>query len=250
MRTSPLRARPEALTPDPAPGAGLARRLLVGALAATIAWTSPAQAADTLEIGVLRDEDIHVVQKLLYPKAGRSEMGAHIGLMPFDAYVTTPNVQLSYARHMNERFAFSMVVGGGYGLKTGTYRTLESPTYGVAPYAYRYLGSVLAGVEYAPIYAKLNLDGARIVHFDVYGTLKAGVSLEQSVLPDATIGAAPTLSPGIGARFFVGDRSALHVAFRDDLLLQRRALTQSTELKQNANVTVGFTVLTAAPERR
>src|SRR5690606_11705268 len=121
-------------------------------------------AAETVDIGVLRNEDITVVQHLLYPKTRRTEFGVHLGYVGFDAYVKSPNVQLSFARHLDEQLAISVVAGGGYGFKTSAYRELESPTYGVAPYAYRYLGSVLAGVEYAPVYAKLNLDGARIVH--------------------------------------------------------------------------------------
>lgn len=219
------------------------------ALAAGLLLGAPATAAETIELGVLRNEDIHVVQKILHPKEKRSEVGVHLGYMAFDAYVKSPNVQVSYARHLSETLAVSVIAGGGYGFKTRAYKQLESPAFGVAPYAYRYLGSVLAGVEYAPIYAKLNLDGARVLHFDVYGTLRAGFSVEQSVLPDGTLAFGPTLSPGIGARVFTGPRTALHVAFRDDLLIERRPLTQSTDFKQNANVTVGLTFLTAAPGR-
>lgn len=214
-------------------------------------WSAtPADAAETVDIGVLRNEDITVVQQLLYPKTRRSEFGVHLGYVGFDAYVKSPNVQLSYARHFDEQLAFSVLAGGGYGFKTAAYRELETPTYGVAPYAYRYIGSVLAGVEYAPIYAKLNLDGARVIHFDVYGALRGGVSVEQSVLPDGSMVFAPTLSPAVGARLYLSPSTAMHVAFRDDLMLQSRPLTQTTVFKQNANVTVGFTLFSARPERR
>lgn len=224
------------------------RRL--ASLLAGLLFAAPALAAETVDIGVLRNEDINVVQGLLYPKNDRSEFGLHLGYMAFDAYVKTPNVQVSYAKHFNETFALSFIGGAGYGFKTAAYRELLSPTYGVAPYAYRYLGSFLGGIEYAPIYAKLNLNGARVIHFDVYGTLRAGLTVEQSVLPDGTLAFGPTLSPGIGTRLFMGQGTALHVAFRDDLLIERRSLTQSTEFKQNANVTVGLTFLSAVPERR
>ena len=223
-------------------------RSLATALAMALAAPA-AQAQDPLELGVIRNDDIHVVQKLMYPKDDRTEFGVHLGVMPFDPYLTTPNAQISFNKHFNELTSFSLVAGGGYGFKTGVYRTLESPTYGVAPYAYRYLASLLAGVEWSPIYAKMNINGAKVFHFDIYGALRAGGSLEQSVLPDGGLGFGPTLSPGIGSRVFVGENTSLRVELRDDLLLERRAITQSWEFKQNANVTVGLTFLSAVKDR-
>jgi outer membrane beta-barrel protein len=215
------------------------------------AWSLPlaAQAQDPLELGVIRNDDIHVVQKMMYPKTDRTEFGVHVGIMPFDAYLMTPNAQFSLNIHSSERLSISVVAGGGYGLKTGTYRELESPTYGVAAYAFRYLGSALGGIEYAPIYAKMNLNGAKVLHFDIYGAARGGLSIEQSVLPDAGMTLAPTLSPGIGSRIFVGKNTTVRVELRDDLLLERRSITQSTHLKQNANVLVGLTFLSKVPER-
>lgn len=225
------------------------RLALASLLAAALGAAAPARATETVDIGLIRDADITVVQKLLYPKDDRTELGLHLGVMPFDAYLTTPNAQLSFVKHLSESAAFSLMAGGGWGFKTGVYRKLESPAYGVAPYAYRYLGSVLAGLEWSPIYAKANWGGGRIVHFDVYFPLRAGLSVESSVIPDGGLGFAPTLSPGIGGRFFLGDKSALKVELRDDLLLEYRQLTESFEFKQNANVTVGLVLLSPAKTR-
>lgn len=211
---------------------------------------SAALAQETLDIGVIRDDEIAVVQKNLYPKTKRSEIGVHAGVMPFDAYLTTPNGQVSVDLHQSDRFGVSILAGGGYGLKTGTYRELESITFGVAPYAFRYLGSALAGVEWSPIYAKMSWDGARVVHFDVYGVARGGVSIESSVIPGGGLAFAPTLSPGIGTRFFVSPKTALRVEMRDDLLLEWREITSSLEFKQNAGVTAGVSFFSASKERR
>jgi outer membrane beta-barrel protein len=224
-------------------------RLLIASLTAVLLLCSrPAVAQDTVDIGVIRDEDITVVQKLLYPKAGRAEIGLHAGVMPFDAYLTTPNAQLSYVQHLSERLAVSIVGGGGWGFKTAVYRKLESPTIGVAPYAYRYLGSGLGGIEWSPVYAKLNWNGGRVLHFDVYLAVRGGVSVESSVIPSGGIAIAPTVSPGLGGRFFLSRGAALKIELRDDLLLERRALTDSTEFKQNANVTLGLVLLSGKKE--
>lgn len=210
---------------------------------------SPASAQETLELGVLTDEDVTVVQRILYPKGGRMELGAHLGLMPFDAFLVTPNLQLSVDLHQSDRVAVSVLGGVGYGLQNGTSRTLGSPTYGVTPYAQRYLASALVGMQWAPIYAKLNWSGARVVHFDVYGTARAGVTVQQSIIPDGSIGVGPTVSPGIGTRFFLGPNTALRVELRDDVLLERRKLTDSWAIKQNAGITVGITMLSKVEER-
>jgi outer membrane beta-barrel protein len=209
----------------------------------TTLTTREAAAADTVDIGIIREQDIAVVQKLLYPKDNRSEVGVHLGVMPFDAYLTTPNAQLSYEQHLSERLGVSVLAGGGWGFKTQVYRTLESPAFGVAPYAYRYLGSALGGVQWSPVYGKLNWNGGRISHFDIYGALRAGVSIESSVIPTGGMAFAPTLSPGIGARVFLGDNTALRFELRDDLLLEYRSLLQAFAFKQNADVTLGLTFL-------
>lgn len=204
-----------------------------------------ASAQDAVDIGVIREEDITVVQKLLYPKDGRTEVGVHVGVMPFDAYLTTPNAQLSFTQHLSERTALSVIGGAGYGFKTPVYRKLESPAFGVAPYAYRYLGSVLGGLEYSPVYAKLNWNGRRVVHFDVYGAVRGGLTVESSVIPTGGLAFAPTASPGIGTRVFLGRATALRLELRDDLLIEYRPLTESVEFKQNANVTLGLLVMSA-----
>ncbi len=217
-------------------------------LTTLFAWSASAQ--ETLDIGVIRDDEIAVVQKLMYPKTKRTEVGVHAGVMPFDAYLTTPNAQLSVDLHQSDKIAISIVGGGGYGVKSGTYRELESITYGVAPYAFRYLGSALGGVQWAPIYAKLSWDGAHVIHFDVYGAARGGVSIESSVIPGGGLAFAPTISPGLGTRFYLGPKTALRVELRDDVLFEWREVTSSLELKQNANITAGFSFFSASKERR
>ena len=230
---------------------GVPMHRYLGAITLSLcALASNANAQETVDIGVIKNSERRVVQKLLYPKEGRTELGVHLGVMPFDAYLVTPNLQFSFDMHLSESLSVSTIVGGGYGLKNATYAELESPTYGVAPDAYRYLSSILAGVQYAPIYAKMNLNGARVVHYDVYGTARGGITLEQSVIPSGGIAVAPTVSLGIGTRFFWGDKYAIRVELRDDCMIERRKLTASTHFKQNANITVGFTMLSPVKGKR
>lgn len=217
--------------------------LLTGLLTA-----GPALAQETVDVGVLKNEDIAVVQKLLYSKEERTEFGAYVGWMPFDAYTTTPMAGIHVARHLSETLGFGVQLGGGYSLKNSAYRELEGPAYGVSPDAYRYLGSVMLDAQYSPIYAKMSWQGNNVLHHDIYGLLGVGLTVEQAMLPDNSMAFAPTLGPGIGARIYLSDKSMLKVQLRDDLLLEQRqktADTQGTFLKQNVSITVGYSGLGA-----
>ena len=207
------------------------------ALPATAAW-----AQDPVDVGVVTQSDILVVQKLLYPKRGVTEISGNFGVMPFDAYTITPTLQVGLDFHTSESFSWGAVIGVGYGVKTGTYRELETQ-YGVAPYAFRYLGSLLAGVAWAPIYAKANIDGAQVVHFDIYLAGRAGATVEQSLIPEGGVPVAPTLSPAIGNRIFLGKGLGLRLELRDDILLQPRKLTENLKLKQNVLLLIGVSAL-------
>lgn len=222
---------------------------VVGAVAATAAG-SPAFAQDeelkTVDIGVVQDSDINVVQKLLFPKTKRSELGFHLGWMPFDAFTTTPVGAISFGGHMSETLGWEAGVGGGYGLKNATMKKLEGPAYAVAPDAYRYLASAWGGIQWAPIYAKMNWLGRKVIHHDVYGTATAGATMEQAILPDNALAFAPTLGIGVGMRFFVSDRTTVRVQLKDDILAEFRTKTSDTQglfIKQNAAITAGITLL-------
>lgn len=211
------------------------------AAAALLSLSTPALAQEVVDVGVLKNRDISVVQDVLFPKAGRLEIGGHLGWMPFDPLVTAPNAQISIDKHFTNQLALSVLIGGGYGFKTLKYTQLEGPAYGIAPYAFGYLASALIGVEWAPVYAKMNFGGAKVVHYDVYGTLRGGATLERSIIPGGGITGAPTVSVGVGGRFWAKDNLAVRLELRDDLMVEYRKLTTDWNFKQNAGITLGVT---------
>jgi len=199
-----------------------------------------AQEVTPLDLGLLRNSEVSVVQKLAYSKEKRSEIGVTVGVMPFDVYTWAPMANGTFTLHRTETFGFEGSLGGGYGLKTGTYRELEGPAYGIAPEAYRFLGRAGLAVEWSPIYAKMNWKGSRIFHHDVYGVLGLNASLEQSVLPDGSLAVAPGVTAGVGARIFRGPHTAIRVELRDDVILEQRDLTSTMAVKQNVWVAAGL----------
>ena len=221
------------------------KKLLCTAFAALLGAT-PAFAQNAVDVGVIKSEDVKIVQKLLYPKADRLEYGAHLGVMPFDAYTLTPTFAATIAKHFREDMGVEATLMGGYGFKSSTYKELESPPYGVAPDAYGFLGSVMADFQWSPIYAKMNVAGKRIYHHDVFFTAGLGGTLERAIQPDASTTVSPTLGASIGFRVFTGKDLAVRVQLRDDLLIQKRvktADTQGTFLKQNVTLLIGVSKL-------
>ncbi len=218
---------------------------LSAALAAALI-PAAAHAQETIDVGVLKDRDIQVVQKLLYPKAGRTELGVHAGWMPFDAFTNTPLLTVAGAKHLSESTAVELALSGGYGFKNAAMRTLEGPAYGIVPDAYRFLGAAVADVQWSPIYAKMNWKGRRVFHHDVYGLAGLGLTAEQAFMPDHALALAPTGSVGVGLRVFNHKGHAVRVQLRDDVLLQKRVKTADSQpfyVKQNAAISVGYSLM-------
>jgi outer membrane beta-barrel protein len=209
---------------------------------------SQAAQAQAIDIGVIKNSDMSVVQKLLYPKQGKTELGGHFGLMPFDPFTITPKIEGSYGMHMSELLSWHVALGGGYGLKNGSYRRLEGPAYGITPDAYRYLASLSADVHYSPVYAKLSWGGGQVYHHDLYGLAGATLSVEQAFMPDKDMAYSPGIAVGVGARVFLEEGRALRIQLRDDFMLQTRDKTIETQgayLQQNATLSIGYVMLQA-----
>ena len=210
----------------------------------SLCWITSAEAQETIDVGALQNKDFKVVQKQLYDKQNLREVAVHAGIMPFDAFSVTPKLDITYANYMSDTMAWELSVGAGYGLKNSNYKQLEGPAYGIEPDVYRYLTSVVGDVQWAPIYAKMAMNGQNIFHYDVYGIGGGGLTVEQSFLPDKDLSFAPTVTMGIGSRIFLSNGSTLRVQLRDDFLLQSRAKTvdkQGLYLKQNITLSVGYT---------
>lgn len=219
-------------------------------LAIALAVPSQALAQETIDLGVLKNSDIKVVQKALYPKEGRTELAIHLGWMPFDAFSSTPIGAVSWGSFLSDTLSWEVALGGGYGLKTSSFKELEGPMYGVAPDAYRYLAGLSADLQFAPIYAKMNVAGAKIVHYDVYLLGGAGLSaMDSMVLPDLELAMAPGLALGVGSRFFISKDAAIRVQLKDDLLFELHTpTTGGVHFRQALSVTVGYSMLSKVKE--
>lgn len=204
---------------------------------------APALAQETVDLGTLRDEEIQVVQKLLYPKEDHVEIAMSLGVVAFDPFMVAPKAQFAGGYHLSETMSVEGQLGLGYGIGNATYRELDSPAYGVRPEAYRYLGSLTGGITWSPIYAKMNWMGQRVIHHDVYIPAVAGLTVEQLAWGEKYFAFAPTVGVGIGTRVFRTEGGALRVEIRDDILVENRKQSNTIRVKQNVGIHVGYTIL-------
>lgn len=227
------------------------RKLLASAvLSTTMSQAALAQdtGGETVDLGVLQDAELHVVQKMLFTKEGKTEVSASAGLVPFDPYTTAPKVELTFGKHLSEALSWGVQLGLGYGLKSRAYRELDSAAYGKVPEAYRYLGSITAGVQLSPIYAKMAWQGERIFHHDIYIPVVAGLTVERLAEPQLaqntleSFAFGPTVGAGIGARVFLPSGNMLRIEGRDDIVVQRRQASDSWRVKQNFGIYVGLSL--------
>ena len=213
---------------------------------------SLALAADPVDVGVIKNSDIKVVQRVLYTKDGKLELGAGLGVMPFDGLTTAPLLALSGTTNFSETVGLEVQLAGGYGLPTERWLWLDS--FGVDVEAYRYLSSVQADIQWSPIYAKMNLFGRKILHHEVYLLAGAGLTIEQSLIPDDSTGGfplalAPTIPIGVGTRVWIGDNLVLRGELRDSMMIERRKMSQTTAFKQNAAIMIGVGIYTGGSSK-
>ncbi len=229
-------------------------RTLLSCTGASLLLSSPvwaqddASTASPVDLGVLQDGELHVVQKMLYSKEGKTEVSLTAGLVPFDPYTTAPKAQLTFGRHLSEALGWEIQLGLGWGLKSRTYRELDSAAYGKVPEAYRYLASLTAGVQLSPIYAKMAWQGERIFHHDIYIPVVAGLTFERLVEPQLAANPfeanawGPTVGAGLGARVFLPSGQMIRIEARDDVVFQRRPASDTWRVKQNFGIHVGISL--------
>ena len=160
----------------------------------------------------------------------------------------SPPAPLSGTKHFSDTLGVEVQLGGGYGLKTARYKLLESPTYGVAVEAYRYLASAEADLQWTPIYAKMNLFGKRILHHEYYVLAGAGVTLEESVFPGTDFTIAPTIPIGVGTRIWAGKTSPCARTSATTSWSSPAAVPGTTAFKQNVALTLGVGLFSKGSE--
>ncbi|MFM7203041.1 MAG: outer membrane beta-barrel domain-containing protein [Myxococcota bacterium] len=193
---------------------------------------SPVEAAEgprpDQTLGVLRPGELAAVQKPLYPRSGRLELGVNTALIPNDAYVLGAMMGVQATWHLSPEWGAELSLGLGRGWDTYASRALQ--VQGVRVDAYSPVMQTSLDVVWTPIYAKLNLLGWRVVHFDVAGVAGGGLFLAERTIFNDTVAAEgsprynlpASLNLGLLHRYYMtvlGRPWALRLEVRDHLTL-------------------------------
>ncbi len=204
--------------------------LCSAAIATSAARAGPRGPAPEEELGVLADRDLAAVQRPIFSTSGKLEVTVQAVTIPTDPYVLSVHGSAIGTWYFTERLAIEALVGFGNGRETDQSTRLQALGIRVDTYTPRFISSV--NVQWTPIYAKLNLLGVRIVHFDTSLTAGAGAFVARRTIyndveptPDAERFNNPaSIDVGINQRYFLraaGQMLALRIDARDYLYVQQ-----------------------------
>lgn len=199
------------------------------------------------EVGILKNQDVRVVQKNLYAKKGRHEFGFLLSTQPWDAYTAGFMLGFNSTLNPSERLGFELALQGGYGFGNGHYRDVTflgnsagGTLTGLGTDAVRQLFGGGANLVFSPIYAKLAWGTRKVIHFDVNFVLGFHAFLAQRLEADEGFAAVIGPTAGLGLKFFLSPKVALKIDLRDNIALERRAYTGKFTARNNFQFGLGL----------
>lgn len=159
------------------------RVFLTGSAAFFLASTASAEPLPGNDIGILKNEEVQVVQHALYEKAGAFAVGFQLGAVGGDPYYHAISQGVHGSYFLSESLGLTLSIDNYLGMPSQEAERLS--TYGgvtVDGFAPRL--SATAGAEWAPIYGKFNLMGQGVVHYDTYLSGGLGLYLAQRTIFD------------------------------------------------------------------
>ncbi len=189
------------------------------------------------------DERIRPVSGRMFAKDGRHELSPTLGLSIGDAFFSKYMAGLRYAYHFSEEWSVGL---------NGMYAAVSSPSGAVTrcdssgqncelptredlartPGDMGFVGSL--DVSWAPLYGKISLLAQKVLHFDTYGIVGAGV-VQSKIAPvgSSTVETSmqPALHLGVGQRYFLSKNTTLRLEIRDVIYqLEVQGKTSATEM--------------------
>ncbi len=194
------------------------------------------------EVGVLKNEDVQVVQRILYPHKGRTELGFHLGGHFFDPYVVGVIGGFDMTHFFKETGGLHIQICGGYGGSNQHHQDLTSNIFSDVGYtlgndARRLLAGVTVAAELIPAYAKYNFFGKRVFHNDLYILLGGTVYLGQGILTNSRDASQLRIVPGpmfgVGFRVFTGPKVNISIDIRNNISFEGRAFSKTLGVRNN-----------------
>lgn len=199
------------------------------------------------EVGMLRNEDVRVVQKNLFVKKGYHEVGFLLSTTPLDTYVAGLMLGADITLNATERIGVNFLVQGGYGWGNGHWQdvTFLGNSAGgnltsLGADAARNLFGGGISLVWSPIYGKFAWGTRGVVHFDIYAILGGHGYLTQLVDAGGGLSGLGGPTAGIGVKFQMNQTAALKIDFRDNISIEQRTYTGRIKARSSWQIGVGI----------
>jgi len=159
------------------------------------------------------DGEIEVVQNRQFSKKNRVSLAANFGTVSADPFLTVYSTSAGLSYHLTETFAVTgiykkfLVSNSGYNddLAKGVIITTNGG--GATANTNRPNAFYGGEIAWSPLYGKISLSGASIVHYDAHLLLGAGIT-------DTETGKDFTPSIGFGPQFYLSNNLAVRLDYR------------------------------------
>ncbi len=171
-----------------------------------------------------KNTEIRVIRPRYFNKAERFELGAQLSTIMNETFIYTFLATGFATFHINESWALEGSGSFGFSLNKEDKRVLFDE-FDIKTQIFRTLYNAEMTAQYTPIYGKWQLASGRLIYFDTFLTFGGGLtgidwqysdfcdepdpdSANYEPIPGNTVKSYPTVSFGVGQRYFVSkDRS-------------------------------------------
>lgn len=205
------------------------------------------------ELGSFEGYEIRVIRPRYMAKRNRIELGGEGTLIMNQSFIYTLMATGLLDYHFSEMFAFEFGASYGFSIDKEDKRILEDE-FEINTQILRTQYIFGAGLLWTPIYGKTQLPSGQVVYFDSFGTVQAGMTgieytYEQCVdppedkkdelpaKPAAQTKSYPTLSIGVGQKYFLSQDFGLRWEVRDYIFSYEKGDGSCTpEISQGSDV--------------
>jgi outer membrane beta-barrel protein len=204
--------------------------------------------------------EIRVIRPKYFTKRNRFELGAEFLLVMNDTFVYTLMASGILTYHFSESLALEMSIALGQSINRSE-KDILFDEFDIRTEVFRTLYFAELALLYTPVYGKLQLPEGRLIYFDTFGALGAGLtgvewkysdfcqdpSGDQAEIPSDTTNTYPNLVYGLGQRIYYTKSSALrwdlrgHTVFfdRGDASCDPENTASAADTHTNITIQVG-----------
>ncbi|MEZ4742153.1 MAG: outer membrane beta-barrel domain-containing protein [Bdellovibrionota bacterium] len=178
------------------------------------------------------DYEIRVIRPRYFSKRKKFELGLSGSVVTNQTFIYTYLGSLNVTYHFTEQFALELAGAYGFSIDKDDKRILDDD-FSIKTQIIRTQYLMEGSVLYTPIYGKYQLASGRLIYFDTFFALGAGISgvdynyeqclpPEDQANPDSTdeipapqVYQYPTITFGVGQKYFINKRDGIKWEVRD-----------------------------------